>query len=605
MTTPSSNHSQPKRPTGRLSSRLSGKIPTSARLASQSSPFPLPLPSITTQQLAASVQVQTVQAHPLAKYGRRVVGFNTLARQFSTLALFTSLLALITLIIATSRLSDTADQFREISSNAAPSITAADDLGREVDTLDTHAADFLITSIISNTDQTVFVRLNETPAQAWKNYSLSLEDFNNTLFKAYSNVTYPGEAPTIRAITDGLENYTFEIGAMQEDIAKGRPEAALADYKLAHDYVIGNPGHSSLAANKGFTQEELLKQKSWSNFNISQTYQGLEANARKLYTINHNQLEDNYSNAQNDLAINQTLILFAAGLLVLVLFGLVVRYALVTHRALNPGFVPAFGIALVLLGLLVMYLGQAKNDFQTIASDSFESIDATSQTQQLLQDFNGDESRLLMNPPLLKLDLTNQALTPAVMQAFDGSVLQQNFTYKRQQILQLLKKSWQNVTYPEEPTALCQVSANPQPTIQLYHGACSSNKVYTLDTYFRQHDQIITHYNAGDLAQALMVSYGFSNDALAQANTSLSQLVRVNENYFDEASCNSIGQSEFNSMCSSAKTKAGLTVEEAGITNLHNNQTGYLDMLEGLSVAGFALLIVSTMSGIYLMRRLF
>jgi hypothetical protein len=296
----------------------------------------------------------------------------------------------------------------------------------------------------------------------------------------------------------------------------------------------------------------------------------------------------------------------AAGVLLIgALAGLVLHYALVTHRVINLGYVLALMAATVMLILLVIALARASEDFETVSYTSFFSIDAASRAKQILRDFNGDESRLLLNPVYLGLDQNSPVLTAEVKQAFSSDLMQQNFQYKKNQILTRVAEGWSNVTYDGERRALCQVAdiTKFDARYPLQNSKCTARDGlkttsngqpdFALTTYFSLHDNLLSLARQGKITEALTISYGSSNEAAERALNELEQLALVNEAYFNQASCATIGRGHFEN---------GQFVAEACVGQASG---GYLNLLQGLSPFIFTALAISIIAGVGLSRKLF
>ena len=531
------------------------------------------------------------------------VRLSTLRGQFNVFSLVCVSLAIVTMIVAYWALGRTAQDFKKVIVESAPSIIAANQLGQELNRLDTDAADLLITSRPNGDDVT---RKQAQTAQT--DYEAARTEFDSNLLRAYANITFPGEETTIKTISAGFYNYLAQIEIMRFELGQNPPqrEAALAAYKRAHDIVIGNPSHDPRILVNNRSPEELLKQNNWTNLNANQNYLGIEANVAKLFRINQNALDTARSSVKGDTTFSLILVAIAGGLLIVALVGLILRFAIVTHRLLNPGFGAALLISLVLFGLLVLAFTNATGDFETVSYTSFFSINSASQAKQVLRDFNGDESRLFLTPAALGLDPASPQLTPDVTQAFNTALLLQNFDYKKNQIIARVSDAWGNVTYPEERGQICQVydipklSSDPGLTLQQtkcqpneeYRGSDTNNQPqFSLQAYFDTHNNLVSLFQQGKINPALDLSYGQSNAASTHALAGLEGLARVNENYFNDASCSSIGEGQFQNGLFSDTNCSG--------------RSGYLNLLQGLSLLVFTILALATVAGAWLSRRLF
>lgn len=586
-----------QKPSKRLSGRLSGRIPPSSFSQFTTDPTI----QIGSPHLPPPVVVEDpaqLQPPTVAERARGLIRLNTLSGQFNLMTLLGVILAVLAMTAAYYAMGKTADNFQRVIIQSSPSIIAANQLGQALNQLDTDAADVLITSSPAYATQ---FRNQQSAANA--DFATARQLLDDNLLKAYANVTFDGEEPTIKAIASELHDYLAQIEIMRYELSQGRREEALAAYKKAHDLVIGNPTHAALP--QGRTAEELLKQNDWSGLNTRQTYQGIEANVAKLFKINQNALDSARSNVKADTQLSLILVVIAGILLVGALAGLVLRYAIVTHRFVNLGYVAALIAATTMLILLIIALSHASDDFETVSYTSFFSVNSASRAKQALRDFNGDESRLLLSPAYLGLDQNSPVLTPEVKQAFSFDLMQQNFQYKKNQVLSRVADAWSNVTYDGERRALCQVAdiTRFNPIYPLQNARCgaadglktSSNGQpdFALTTYFGLHDNLISLVQQGKVSDAIAISYGPSNGAAARALNGLEQLALVNEAYFNEASCATIGRGHFENGQFMAGDCAGHAFG------------GYLNLLQGLSPFIFTALAISIIGGAWLSRELF
>ncbi len=207
----------------------------------------------------------------------------------------------------------------------------------------------------------------------------------------------------------------------------------------------------------------------------------------------------------------------------------------------------ALVVALSMFGLLVVAMQSASTDFETVSYTSFFSINSSSSAKQMLRDFNGDESRLFLNPVALRLDLNSSKLAADIQQAFSPALMLQNFDYKEKQVLSRLNDAWSNVTYPDERGQLCKVyaitrlSVDPGMAFQrtrcqpneMYRGSDTNNQpLFSLQRYFELHNQIVSLFQQGKYTEALEVSYGPSNVVLGHALDGMEGVAHVNEKYF-------------------------------------------------------------------------
>ncbi len=507
-----------------------------------------------------------------------------LVGQFNLLTALAVGLALLSMLIAYLVLNANAANFKRAVNDSTPSIIAANEMGQALNFLDTNTADFQVTLRADPSGNELRTVREGVLADYYKNR----DDFSERLFRAHDNITFPGEAETIKTISTRFYDYLGLIEQMRYELDRGNREVGLALYKRAHDIVIGNLNNVPLQ--NGHTPEEILRQNGWANLRTDQAYLGLEANIARLNKINTSFLAQANQDAANAANLSLVLVIVAGLVLSLTLAGLVYRYAWVTHRLLNPGYFVALVLSIVIFSWLCLTLFQANTDYKTLSRDSFISINAASRAKQLLLDFNGDESRLLLSPdgPGLAPD---PALTAQVKAAFSSSLLAENFKSKQAQLEEQLKIAWGNVTYQGERQALCGIADNTSANgpkcrdTERLRDSKGSILAFALNSYLEQHQRILTLYSQGSLAQAIGVSFGPSNQAASSIRTQLDQLGEVNRNYFDEAACSSIGVYKFK-------------------TNLACGQPGYFSLLQIVTVIMVSLLPATTLLGSRFIRRM-
>ena len=231
------------------------------------------------------------------------------------------------------------------------------------------------------------------------------------------------------------------------------------------------------------------------------------------------------------------------------------RYALVTHRVINPGYALALIGAIALTVLLLTTLLKAKDDYKTLGNDSFASIETVAEARQLEADADADLSRLLLSPEGPGLDSTNPALTNDVRQVFSKDTLNKSFDTKQTLITNTLVTAWKDVTYyPDETNALCKISQNLYPDNQFTHGSCATSSFARPD-YLNIVSQIRQKFDSNLLASAITLDTsndtGNLNEAFGRMDNALLELSKANEKYFDQSTCNAIGeQGEFGQSCS-------------------------------------------------------
>ncbi|MEI6044959.1 MAG: hypothetical protein WCS37_11460 [Chloroflexota bacterium] len=515
------------------------------------------------------------------KGSNRLIQLQTLKGQFNILVLLCTILSAVGLIASFLVLDSVETNFNDIINNSAPSIIAAQKLGLAIQDADAKAADYQLYSRIDVTSPDFNPKVygdNGLRNQAWNAFLQRRKEVNDKLFTARSNITYPGEADAINAITDRFLDYFGRINVMRYELDQGHREAALAAFKSAHDLLVGNLNNVPLD-DKGRSPEEQAKLNGWTNFDTQKPYLGIEANVQKLSQINATELNKASNAATNSIAAYTLVITVLTILLVLGLAFLCFRHAVVTHRIINPGYALAFLGALVLSVVLITNLQQATQDYTTVSKDSFLSIDTAARTRQLASDANADESRLLLSPESPGLDSTNLVLTADVRKAFNSDLLTENFNKKEALIKDQLATAWKNITYSGEQVALCKITQN----VTGKNGSCSGN-TFALDSYLKVDTDIRTAFKNNLLAEAISLNTGKSNDFFGQFDTALAELSTVNEQSFDKSACQAIGKTQFGGAC---------------------NNEGYAPFLKIFVLVAFPLIALSVIGGFWYVRREF
>lgn len=509
------------------------------------------------------------------------LGLNTLARQFTALVGLNTILALVGLAVSVYGLNEVSTNFNTVISSSAPSITAAQQLGQAFEDADAKAADYQLAARLDVSSPDFNPKIYGEKGllnQAWNSYQQHRREIDQLLFQARRNITYPGEAETIAILTDRFLDYNARIAIMRWELEHGHREASFAIYKSAHDLLVGNLNNVT-QDHSGHSPEEQAKLAGWPNFELSKTYLGIEANLHKLAEINRQELNKAAQVGQRSIGFATLLTLVTSLSLLASLGFLCLRWALVTHRLVNPAYSLAFLLALITTTLLLLSLARAAQDYKTVAVDSFISIDAAAEARQLATDANADESRLLLSPEGVGLDSTSPALNSEVRKAFQGDGLADAFQKNQLLLRKQLEAAWKNVTYQGERSALCQITASP-----LSSYTCPGSPGYVLEDYLKLDRQMRDLFKQNLLAAAIELDTGRSNETFGKLDSALQELSKVNETEFDRSGCSAIGQSQFGGDC-----KGG----------------AYLPLLQIGVFGTFPLIMVAVLSGFLYYRKEF
>jgi len=521
---------------------------------------------------------------------RELTRLDTLHGQFTALVVLCVVLAAIGLTASAIVLSNINSQFNIIINDSAPSITTAQRLGQTIQDADAKAADYQLASRVDVTSPDYNAKVypfkdgnlqrEGLRNEAWNSFLQRRQEVTDLLARATVNITYPGEREAITVISNRFLEYVSRVSIMRYELDMGNREAALAAYKSAHDVLVGNLGNVQLDA-KGRSPDEQLKLKNWEGFDITRPYLGIEANLYKLTQINQRELDKASTAASSSIGTTTLLVTVLCLLLVLGLGFLCFRSATVTHRLVNPGYGLALVAGLIMGVVLLTNLSNAAKDYNTVAIDSFTSIDAAAKFRQLTTDANGDESRLLLSPESPGLDSTNPALTAEVRKAFTSTTLQENFDTKQSLVAAQVKRIWANITYSGEQAALCKVVQNPGSGSR-----CRNDSSLAMDEYLKLDKSIRDNFKNGLLAKAIELNVTDSNKAFDNMDAGIKELSTINERAFDQSACNAVGKTQFGNACNA-------------------NGLGYINLLQTAVLIVFPLIALATLGGFILVRHKF
>ncbi len=334
----------------------------------------------------------------------------TLKGRFLLQAGLILLLAGIMTLVSAISLNKASNDLNTINSGSIPSVNYAQAISQLVSSIDAQSADFLATAGL--TDQTSCSILNNTDKPMLTvhdcdehNIDAETVQVNEQLFNAAHNTTYPGEQTAVERISTGLESYLGDIHQMRVDYGLAKSKTNPTDPSLQQAYQAYLSGstilhdHISLPtinANQiPFDQETGLPPCKSSDgsvyYSSEQWTQGsLTVALDCLSDINHTALDNANTDANSFLGSDFGLLLFLS-----LLFGGLLVFStgsmlMTTHRAINPGLLPAVLIAIILsfnLIGLVNTLGKQGNHpvpidqvastdgaFQQMVSDDYQSV---------------------------------------------------------------------------------------------------------------------------------------------------------------------------------------------------------------------------------------
>jgi|GEM_PF-1491425 len=560
-----------------------------------------------TVQTAPPVKTPPLPTPPQNK-GGRLPRLNTLLGRFQLLAVVTTLLAIVALVICFLILSATTSNFRELVTKITPSIDAAQRLGQALEEMDANAADYQLTSRIDVTSPDLNAGVygaNGFRATAWNNLEERRRRVDNALAIARNKARYPGEEDAINRINNRFYDYFAQIRLMRYELDLGRKEAALANYKVAEDILLGNLGNPERDAN-GNSREKVLKDNNWGggqsvaftcavncaagtqgtatkiSFDLNASYDGIAANIHKLSEINLKKSIE----IGGVSSLNSLVVFITAGLVVVLGLIISVYYTLVTHRVINVGFALAVIGGIAVAGLLVANLGAATQDYDRFSKQYIAGIRTASTIQQLAAGASADISRLLLSPDSPGLDSTSPALTSDVKQAFGQSTLRASYENKRKQVELELNNLWGLADSQDERNELCKVINGP-------NRECNSTATFSWTKFTTEATNINKNFDQKLLADAILINITpkaippktSAREPYNQFSDSVNNIAQINKTAFDQRACAAIGDSEFGNSC--------------------GGDTGYLNQLQVIIWIAFPLLSLLVAGGVWFASREF
>ncbi len=562
-----------------------------------------------TVQIAPPVNTPppTPPRTPPPNNGGRLPRLDTLLGRFQLLAFVTTLLAIAALVICFLILSATTSNFRELVTKITPSINAAQRLGQALEEMDANAADYQLTSRIDVTSPDLNAGVYGASgfrATAWNNLEERRRRVDNALAIARTKARYPGEDDAINRISNRFYDYFAQIRLMRYELDLGRKEAALANYKVAEDILVGNLGNAERDAN-GNSREKILKDNNWGGtggvsftcvtncaagtqgvatkiiFDMNTSYDGIAANIHKLSEINLKKSVE----IGGVSGLNSLVVFIAAGLVVVLGLIISVYYTLITHRVINIGFALAVIGGIAVAGLLVANLGAATQDYDRFSKQFIGGISTASAIQQLSAGASADISRLLLSPDSPGLDSTSPALTSDVKQAFGQTNLRASYENKRKQVEIELNNLWILADTAQERTELCKVISNPNQN-------CGSS-TFSWTKFTTEATNINKKFDQKLLADAILINIvpkatqtqTSAREPYIQFSDSINKIADINKTAFDQRACAVIGSSEFGNSC--------------------GGDTGYLNQLQVIIWIAFPLLSLLVAGGVWFASREF
>ena len=449
---------------------------------------------------------------------------HTYKGQFTTLASCLLLLTIILALVSAQAISRSSDDLMTIAQGSVPSVDAAQAMSQYIEDIDAKAADYLATAELTQYAPCPGTT-NSMTVHDCDDRTISAETllFNQQLYLAAHNVTYPGERTAIERIMAGSQEYLSAIERMRAEFAQAKSKGDISDLHLQNAWkayldasqVLHNKiswqlpqdssGHTIFPeanppactlANQGGS----VPATQWATGSI-------EDNITCLNNINKGYLDRAYEDTQSFLSGTFALLLLLCGVLTLLLLGGSIYLAATTHRALNVGLAPAFLVCLLLsLSLLSLFgtmMGR-HGSFGQAVKDDYDSVYYATQLKRYGTMANADESRWLIS---LKFNDQNQA-----------QHWQSDWEQNKAQVDTLIARAQHNRTWPEED----------QPLDDMYQ---NWNSYVTIDAQIRS-----TAKDQNDdqrIANAEALSTGQSNDTFGKFSDAVGSLSHANRSHYD------------------------------------------------------------------------
>lgn len=490
--------------------------------------------------------------------------WRTLKGQFIVYAGLILLLAGVMTLVASTSLNRASTDLVTIDQGSIPSVNYAQSMAQLVSQIDAQSADFLAAAGLTNTRpctiQTSLTRPDQVETLTVHDcdaHSIDAETvlINEQLFNAEHNVTYTGEQTAVERISTGLESYLGDIHQMRVDydLAKSKTDpndsalqqayqAYLAGSAILHDKINlptinANQIPLDTEANLPLCQSSDGK----INYSPEQWTQGsLSVALDCLSSINHHALEQANTDANSFLGGTFWLLLFLGVLLSGLLIFSTIRMMATSHRAINPGLLPAALIALILgvslLGLVnslgkqgdhtgwqadpVSHIDQAASidgAFQQMVSDNYDSVYDAAILTRYATDANADESRWL---------IAQEFNDTANIQRW-----QTDWQYNVGQVHYWMQNAQNNLTWTEEQSPLQQMTTD-------------WNQYDTIDGQIRS--DATNQRDPNHLLTAEALSTGNSNSAFGHFTDAVSQLSAADQGHYNttrDATSQSLGLS--------------------------------------------------------------
>jgi hypothetical protein len=398
--------------------------------------------------------------------------------QFTLQAGAIVLLAILLALISSQVINRSATDLNVISNGSIPSVEAAQTMAQYVEDIDAKAADYLAAAGLTNkitctlpgpqsSAQPLILTVHDCDDRT---ITTETQLFDQQLYEAIHNVTYPGERTAVERITTGFEEYTSDITLMRSEYTQAQSKTNPQDPHLRNawqDYlaatsvlhnkitwlppmnstgqIIFDEPHPATCTLNGKTVPATI----WAAGS-------LEANLTCLNNINESHLNAAYNDTQNFLRGSILLLLVCClGFVALLLFS-TGRMAMITHRIVNIGLTSAFLVSIIFSASLLLFsnsMAGRHGDFGQIVRDDDDSMYYAAELNRYGTMANADESRWL-----IALEFGDQSQVTHWSQDWQKNTAQ---------VRALITRAQNNRTWPQEDQPLADMQTNWQRYTQI------------------------------------------------------------------------------------------------------------------------------------------
>ncbi|GHO48798.1 hypothetical protein KSX_69610 [Ktedonospora formicarum] len=476
--------------------------------------------------------MQAAQASPAIGYNNwgRIWKWTskTYKGQFTLQASALLVLALLLALLSSQAVSRASEDLDTIGNDSIPSVDAAQAMAQYVEDIDAKAADYLAAVGLTELQPCVVPGPNTAvislTVHACDDHTIDAEIqlFNQELYKAAHNVTYPGERTAIERITAGFEEYTSHIAVMRSEFTQATNtenthdphmlkawQAYVAASNVLHSKIAWQPpvnaqGH--VVFNESNVPSCLLKGQS------APATTWVQGSIEDILTcfgdINKSHLDAAYNDTSSFLDGSRALLFALCVLFCVLLLLCSLRLAGVTHRVVNIGLTPAFLVSIFLsFSVISLFNGMAGRHgaYGQMVKDDYDSVYYAAQLKRSGTMANADESRWLVS-----LRFGDQEQTTRWANDWKQNVVE---------VQSLLARARNNRTWKEED----------QPLTDMQH---NWSTYYTIDARIR--DAAGNGSDQQQILQAEHISTGESNQTFSKFLDAVDRLSQANRAHYQE-----------------------------------------------------------------------